>query len=89
MKRAFCIAGILFLVSSLGYAWYRASANYRASPDAVTAGGGRATSTSYTAGQQAIGQVAGFSAGASYRIRAGVVQQTPDTQNAMSGWKVF
>jgi hypothetical protein len=76
MKRVFYLAVALVLLSSLGLAWFRASANYGVAPDAVTEGGGRAASASHTAVQQAAGQTAGFSASASFGNRAGVVQPT-------------
>ena len=76
MRRALCIAVAIVLFASLGFAWFRASANYGTAPDAVTEGGGRSASASHTAVQQAVGQPAGFSASASYRNQAGVVLPT-------------
>lgn len=89
MKRTFCIAGALLLFSSLGFAWFRASANFRSSPDAVTEGGGRSSTASYRSVQQAVGQTAGLSASASYRNRVGVVQPIAAPGVKASGWQVF
>jgi hypothetical protein len=90
MKKALAIAGALFLLSTLGFALFGESANYRSSPDAMTGGGSGATGGSYRAGQQAMGQTAGVGNGASYGNRAGVVQPPPTTpSNDVPDWRQY
>ncbi len=90
MKKAIAIAGALFLLSTLGFALFGESVNYRSNPDAMTAGGSAAVGGYYKAGQQAIGQTAGLTAGNSYGIRVGVVQPPPATPpNEIPDWRQY
>lgn len=91
MKRTmFLLAGILLLATT-GFAWFRASPNYRAGPDALTAGGGTAASPSHVAPHQALGEGAGYSASASYRNQTGANPSAPDglPPSRVAGWQAY
>jgi len=77
MKRTLFLLVGVSLLATTGFAWFRTSANYRTSPDALTAGGGSSTSASYGARQEALGDVAGYSTSASYRNQTGANPAAP------------
>jgi len=89
MKRLLLLAGGMLLLSSLAFAWLRGSASFQTDPDGVTRGGGRSTSTTYIAAQQAIGGPVGYGASPSHQNLAGVVQPIPSPAppSEVPGWK--
>ncbi len=74
------MASAILLLSAAAHASFRESATWRVAPDGLTQGGGRSASGSYIATQQAVGEIAGFTASASWRNQVGITQVDPVTQ---------